>query len=138
MNWAYVIELALGLTGLISGFVSLHNKWAKYIAIVLMGIMVLDSSVGLYRFVNPLKKDLPSQKDSTEIVTIHGQDTHSYHNYGYGLYDTHGSRSFSGSEIDRNTDRPESCVFCSGTGKCHVCHGLGNSFCNAPACSYKP
>ena len=125
MNWLYIIELALGIIGLISAFTSLNNKWARYIAIILMSIMAIDSSSGLYRFI------IPIEENSTKETTKYQQRQNTHHN-SHTKYDTVQIRNFEEDEINVNKSR--TCLYCSGTGKCHVCHGLGSNNCHGPVC----
>ncbi len=119
MNWLYIIELALGIIGLISAFTSLNNvKWARYIAIILVSIMAIDSSSVLYRFI------IPIEENSTKETTKHQQRQNTHHN-SHIKYDIVQIRNFKEDEI--NVNRSRTCLYSSDTGKCHVCHGLGSN-----------
>ena len=54
-----------------------------------------------------------------------------------GTYHLDGAGDTGGTGDTGTRPKPESrdCTFCSGTGKCHICHGVGYSACNGPACS---
>lgn len=110
-TWLRCVEVFLSLLGMIAVIRCYRHKWVRRISLGLLALVMLFN-------INEIRLDCePSPARTVNVSSAMSRSSAGTQNAG-GFLDDLGFGS-------------QTCVYCSGTGYCHICHGDGYQDCGS-------
>ena len=111
-TWLYGVSLILAVLGLVAAYRCYRRKWVRRISAGVMALVMFCTVAGIWYDSAPAPvKKAAAVSASTNRTSVGTRDT--------------------GDPFTEWTSRPQECVYCSGSGSCHICDGDGYIDCGA-------